>query len=71
MKFETKENLSFEKELLSEGVTLIAGMDEAGRGPLAGPVVAAAVIMDANQFMGVFVYSTDTHTISHLCFRNY
>lgn len=28
---------------------LIAGVDEAGRGPLAGPVVAAAVILDANN----------------------
>lgn len=51
MKFETKENLSFEKELLSEGVTLIAGMDEAGRGPLAGPVVAAAVIMPLDDII--------------------
>ena len=28
---------------------LVAGVDEAGRGPLAGPVVAAAVILDARQ----------------------
>ena len=28
---------------------LIAGIDEAGRGPLAGPVVAAAVILDRNS----------------------
>ncbi len=34
----------FERELLLQGLTLIAGVDEAGRGPLAGPVVAAAVI---------------------------
>lgn len=33
-----------EKELFSEGYNLIAGVDEAGRGPLAGPVVAAAVV---------------------------
>jgi ribonuclease HII len=31
-----------------QGVPLIAGVDEAGRGPLAGPVVAAAVILPAN-----------------------
>jgi ribonuclease HII len=31
------------------GVTLIAGLDEAGRGPLAGPVVAAAVIIAADR----------------------
>lgn len=33
---------------LSHQVSLVAGIDEAGRGPLAGPVVAAAVILDAN-----------------------
>jgi ribonuclease HII len=31
---------------MSPGVTLVAGVDEVGRGPLAGPVVAAAVILD-------------------------
>lgn len=34
--------LEFEQELLRQGVLRIAGVDEAGRGPLAGPVVAAA-----------------------------
>ncbi|MDI9420447.1 MAG: ribonuclease HII [Firmicutes bacterium] len=34
-----------ERELLSKGFHRIAGVDEAGRGPLAGPVVAAAVVM--------------------------
>ena len=34
----------FEKEAISSGYSLISGVDEAGRGPLAGPVVAAAVI---------------------------
>ena len=33
-----------ERDLLSHGMTRVAGVDEAGRGPLAGPVVAAAVI---------------------------
>ena len=36
--------LRFERELLADGVFPIAGVDEAGRGPLAGPVVAAAVV---------------------------
>ncbi|MBL1230732.1 ribonuclease HII [Enterococcus sp. BWB1-3] len=35
----------FEKEAKQEGYRLIAGIDEVGRGPLAGPVVAAAVIL--------------------------
>jgi ribonuclease HII len=37
-------NLEFEHTLRNAGIGLIAGVDEAGRGPLAGPVVAAAVI---------------------------
>jgi ribonuclease HII len=40
--------LRFEKALHREGSTRIAGIDEAGRGPLAGPVVAAAVILPRN-----------------------
>ena len=36
---------SFEREIWNDGVSFIAGIDEAGRGPLAGPVVAAAVII--------------------------
>jgi ribonuclease HII len=36
--------LGFERELWQKGTTLVAGVDEAGRGPLAGPVAAAAVI---------------------------
>ena len=37
--------LTYEKDLYKQGLTLIAGVDEVGRGPLAGPVVAAAVIL--------------------------
>jgi len=36
----------FDKKYLSKEVKFLAGVDEAGRGPLAGPVVAAAVIFD-------------------------
>jgi len=39
-------NLNKEKKLWHKGYFLVAGVDEAGRGPLAGPVVAAAVIID-------------------------
>jgi len=37
--------LFFERRALGAGFTCIAGLDEAGRGPLAGPVVAAAVVL--------------------------
>jgi ribonuclease HII len=37
--------LQFEQTLRAEGYTRVAGIDEAGRGPLAGPVVAAAVVL--------------------------
>ena len=38
-----------EAKLLASGCRYVAGIDEAGRGPLAGPVVAAAVILDENN----------------------
>jgi ribonuclease HII len=40
-------DLSLEEELIKSGQRWIAGIDEAGRGPLAGPVSAAAVILPA------------------------
>lgn len=40
-----KDMKQLEEELYAKGIQVIAGMDEAGRGPLAGPVVAAAVIL--------------------------
>ena len=38
----------YERELIEKGITLIAGVDEVGRGPLVGPVVTAAVILPIN-----------------------
>ena len=38
-------DLSLEQQLYRQGYRLVAGVDEAGRGPLAGPVVAAAVVL--------------------------
>ncbi|MGI1804869.1 ribonuclease HII [Exiguobacterium sp. TDN 0502] len=40
-----KERLAFEEQYRQQGYVRIAGVDEVGRGPLAGPVVAAAVIL--------------------------
>jgi len=39
------DNYQYERELIKLGIKLIAGVDEVGRGPLIGPVVAAAVIL--------------------------
>ena len=38
----------YERELIKQGIKLIAGVDEVGRGPLVGPVVTAAVILPVN-----------------------
>ena len=40
-----------DREFYEKGLKLIAGIDEAGRGPLAGPVVVASVIMPAESFI--------------------
>ena len=42
-------NARFEKKLLREGYAVVAGSDEVGRGALAGPVVAAAVILNLKK----------------------
>ena len=42
----TSPDFSYETKYLEQGFSLIAGVDEAGRGPWAGPVVAGAVILD-------------------------
>ena len=38
----------YEEELIDDGINLIAGVDEAGRGPIAGPVVIASCILPVN-----------------------
>ena len=43
--------LSYERNYYAEGAKLIAGVDEAGRGPLAGPLVIAAVVMPQEFFI--------------------
>ena len=42
--------LEYENELYEEGITLVAGVDEVGRGPLVGPVVTAAVILPKGYY---------------------
>ncbi len=43
--------LGYETKLKARGYDLIIGVDEAGRGPLAGPVLAAAVLLKSKQFV--------------------
>ena len=43
--------LTYEKEYYAQGVQYVAGVDEAGRGPLAGPLVIAAVILPQEVFI--------------------
>lgn len=45
------DKLAYEKELIGRGFKVIAGVDEVGRGPLAGPVVTAAVIMPLDDLI--------------------
>ncbi|MDQ0206364.1 ribonuclease HII [Alkalicoccobacillus murimartini] len=51
----------YEREITNQGFQCIAGLDEAGRGPLAGPVVAAAVILPADTTL---VGLTDSKKLS-------
>lgn len=50
------DELTVERELFSQGFCAVAGVDEVGRGPLAGPVVCAAVILpldEATRIIGI------------------
>lgn len=44
-------NYNIEQELIDNGYPLVCGVDEAGRGPLCGPVVAAAVILPCGLYI--------------------
>lgn len=45
--------LQFEAEAIANGFSRVAGVDEAGRGPLAGPIVAGAVVLNGSPPAGV------------------
>lgn len=55
-------NFCYEQSLIAKGFAHVAGCDEAGRGPLAGPVVAASVILPTGCDTSVFV---DSKKITH------
>lgn len=51
----TKQIYDFDKRMMDNNIKKIAGMDEVGRGPLAGPVVTCCVIMNYDEMIdGVF-----------------
>ena len=58
-------NLDHENELKSQGYNLIAGIDEVGRGALAGPVVAAAVILPHQANLSWFEMVRDSKELDH------
>ena len=57
-----KPNFKEEKKLWEKGYEFVAGLDEAGRGPLAGPVVAAAVIV--KKGVGLKIKANDSKKLS-------
>ncbi len=51
----TKQIYDFDKRMMDQNIKIIAGMDEVGRGPLAGPVVTCCVVMNYDEMIdGVF-----------------
>ena len=50
-KVEECDMLKYEKELYDQGIELIAGTDEVGRGPMAGPLVVACVILSEDEII--------------------
>lgn len=51
MELEKKPKIEYEQQMLEKGYKLIAGVDEVGRGPLAGPVCCACVIMPLDDII--------------------
>src|SRR5215204_1386529 len=55
MKIESKIGLDFENQAIADGFRYVAGVDEVGRGCLAGAVVAAACILDLTKPLPEFL----------------
>ena len=59
---DTNDTFLFERTLYTRGFSCVAGLDEAGRGPLAGPVVAACVVLPPRCDFSLFL---DSKKLSH------
>jgi ribonuclease HII len=59
---DTDDTFLFERTLYTRGFSCVAGLDEAGRGPLAGPVVAACVVLPPSCDSSLFL---DSKKLSH------
>lgn len=70
-------NTQYEKSLYDKGMKYIAGVDEVGRGPLAGPLVVCAVILDLEKLFTLLKLTEDgvnyanTNTINDVAFENF
>lgn len=66
----SEDNFRFERALYSKGYLRVAGCDEVGRGPLAGPVVAACVVLPTDCDHSLFVDSKILTHKKRLVLRN-
>jgi ribonuclease HII len=60
----------FENELYKKGVRLIAGVDEVGRGPLAGPFVAGAVVLNLEEVIKLYRNNDVRHPEKYALYDN-
>ena len=57
-------SLDFELDVFKQNYTFIAGLDEVGRGTIAGPVVSGAVVLDLNKHLEFYEEINDNISTS-------
>jgi len=68
--FVESDTFAFERRLMAQGRKVVAGVDEAGRGPLAGPVVAACVVLPLACDFAIFRDSKQLSAIARARLRD-